>query len=213
MRGPFIALLALTAGTTATCAVLSRFGRSEPQVRTTSEWPTYGNDPGGMRYVPSTQITRENVDRLEVAWTYRTGHKSDGKGKIPSATAFEATPILVAGRLVFCTPFNHVIALDPLTGAKFWAFDPDIYLQGEYENQLVCRGVSAWKDPDRPEGEPCRIRIFTGTNDGRLFAVDADSGERCLEFNGKGEINLNPAAGKQKVEGRVPGDFPTRRHS
>jgi quinoprotein glucose dehydrogenase len=151
--------------------------------------------------VPLTQITRDNVGLLEQAWIYNTGDVSDGKGTIPSATAFEATPILVNGRLIFCTPFNRVIALDPLTGREQWVFDPKIDLTGRYENQLVCRGVSAWSDPKRADEGPCRTRIFTGTNDGKLFAIDANSGERCRDFGKDGEIDLNPGAGKQLWKG------------
>ena len=188
------------------CAVLScsSSGVGRPPVRgprVTSEWPAYGANPGGSRYAPLTQISPENVAALEEAWTYHTGDVSDGTGDIPTVTAFEATPILANGRLVFCTPFNRVIALDPLTGAEEWVFDPGIDLQGRYENQLVCRGVSAWADRGTAEGAPCRERIFTATNDARLFAIDARTGERCRDFGSSGEVDLNPAAGEQWWKG------------
>jgi quinoprotein glucose dehydrogenase len=154
-----------------------------------------------MRYAPLTQIDKANVGTLEKAWTYRHGDKSKGSREIPATSAFEATPILVNGRLVFCTPFNRVIALDPLTGAELWVFDPEIDLSGAYENQLVCRGVSAWTDPRRATGEPCRTRVFTGTNDARLIAIDADTGRRCADFATQGEYDLNPDAGKQRWKG------------
>ena len=44
-----------------------------------TEWPNYGNDPAGMRYSPLTQINRENVTKLKVAWVFHTGDMSDGK--------------------------------------------------------------------------------------------------------------------------------------
>jgi quinoprotein glucose dehydrogenase len=154
-----------------------------------------------MRYAPLTQIDKQNVSTLEKAWTYRHGDQSKGTKRVPATSAFEATPILVNGRLVFCTPFNRVIALDPLTGAELWVFDPKIDLSGKYENQLVCRGVSAWADDGRPKGEPCQTRIFTGTNDARLFAIDADTGRRCAEFGSGGERDLNPDAGPQRWKG------------
>ncbi len=169
--------------------------------RATSAWPSYGNDRGGMRYAPLTQIDRDNVRTLEVAWIYHHGDKSKGTREVPSTTAFEATPILANGRLVFCTPFNRVIALDPLTGLELWVFDPGIDRSGKYENQLVCRGVSAWIDARRSKNEPCQTRIFTGTNDGRLFAIDAETGRRCSEFANGGEYDLNPGAGKQRWKG------------
>src|SRR6185369_5414868 len=74
------------------------------------EWPNYGNDAGGTRYSPLTQIDRENVVRLRVAWTYRTGETVGVPG--PWAHyAFEATPLMVDGTLFFSTPYNRVIAL------------------------------------------------------------------------------------------------------
>jgi len=44
------------------------------------DWPSYGHDPGGMRYSPLTEINRQNVSQLKVAWTFHTGDISDGKG-------------------------------------------------------------------------------------------------------------------------------------
>ena len=55
-------------------------------------------------------LTPENINELEVAWTYHTGDVSDGSGEIPTKTAFEATPILVDSTLYIPTPFNRVIA-------------------------------------------------------------------------------------------------------
>src|SRR5215469_6694798 len=91
----------------------------------TSEWPNYGNDPGGMRYSPLAQINNENISKLQVAWTFHTGDISDGKGEW-RRSGFESTPILVDGTLYVTTPFNRVIALDPATGKQRWAFDPKI---------------------------------------------------------------------------------------
>jgi len=45
-----------------------------------AEWPSYGGDPGGSRYTPFDDIHAENLSDLEIAWTYRTGDLSDGKG-------------------------------------------------------------------------------------------------------------------------------------
>jgi quinoprotein glucose dehydrogenase len=169
--------------------------------RRASEWPSYGGDPGGRRYTLLAQVTRENVERLEVAWTYHTGDVSDGKGAVRSTTTFEATPILVDGTLFLCTPMNRVIALDPLTGAERWSYDPGIDLSGRYGNQLVCRGVAAWLDPARAQGESCRRRIFTATNDARLIALDAATGAPCADFGEGGEIPLGPGAGPQRWRG------------
>ena len=88
-------------------------------------WSAYGHDPGGTRYSPLKQITRENVARLKVAWTYHTGALQPETLSNEKA-AFEATPILVDGTLYLSTPFNQVIALDPATGAEKWKFDPKV---------------------------------------------------------------------------------------
>ncbi len=78
--------------------------------------------------------------------------------------------------LHLCSPFNRVIALEPETGEERWAYDPGIDLSVLYANQLVCRGVAAWLDSTRAEGEECRRRILAATNEARLIALDAATG-------------------------------------
>lgn len=160
-----------------------------------SPWTAYGGDEGGQRHSPLSEITRDNVNRLAVAWEYHTGDLSDGTGDIPSTSAFQATPIMVDQTLYFCTPFNRVIALDPETGQERWTYDPRTDLSGQYANQLVCRGVSSWLDADRPAGSACRRRIFTATNDARLIALDAATGTPCADFGDQGVVDLNPGVG------------------
>ncbi len=160
-----------------------------------SPWSAYGGDEGGQRHSPLSEITRDNVNRLAVAWEYHTGDLSDGTGDIPSTSAFQATPIMVDQTLYFCTPFNRVIALDPETGQERWTYDPRTDLSGQYANQLVCRGVSSWLDADRPAGSACRRRIFTATNDARLIALDATTGAPCADFGDQGIVDLNPGVG------------------
>ena len=169
--------------------------------RRASEWPSYGNDAGGSRYAPLAAITRENVAGLEVAWTHHTGDVSNGKGAVRSTTAFQNTPILVDGTLYICSPFNRVTALDPVTGAVRWSYDPHVPLDGRYANQLVCRGVSTWLDRTAAPDAACRRRILTATNDARLIALDAASGAPCAGFGNAGTIDLNPAAGEQRWRG------------
>ncbi len=164
----------------------------------TAEWVDYGNTAGGDRYSPLTQITPQNVEQLEIAWTYHTGDVSDGRGEVRSGSTFEATPILVDGTMYVCTPFNRVIALDPETGEERWTYDPKTDLSGSYGNQLVCRGVSTWLDPgvEETESAPCRRRIFTATNDARLIALDAADGAPCEDFGAAGVIDLNAGVGE-----------------
>ncbi len=173
----------------------------EARPRQASEWPHYGGDAGGQRYSDVGQITRENVSQLEIVWTHHGGDVSDGKGEIRSTTAYENTPILVGGVLYICTPMNRVIAIDPVTGAEHWSYDPKIDVSGRYANQLICRGVEAWTDPQRADGQACRRTLFTATNDGRLIALDGATGRPCAGFGNEGEIDLNPAAGEQRWQG------------
>ena len=168
-----------------------------------SDWPAYGRDPGGSRFSPLTQINRNNVKNLKVAWIYRTGDLSDGKNA-RSTSSFQCTPLLVGGMLYLVTSFNRVIALDPVTGKERWVFDPQIDLKRGYDNQLNSRGVSTWLDPQRKDGQPCRRRILLGTNDSRLLALDAATGKRCEDFGTNGEVDL---ARGVSVAARNPGEY------
>lgn len=168
-----------------------------------SDWPAYGRDPGGSRFSPLTQINRNNVKNLKVAWIYRTGDLSDGKNA-RSSSSFQCTPLLVGGMLYLVTSFNRVIALDPVTGKERWVFDPQIDLKRGYDNQLNSRGVSTWLDPQRKDGQPCRRRILLGTNDSRLLALDAATGKRCEDFGTNGEVDL---ARGVSVAARNPGEY------
>jgi quinoprotein glucose dehydrogenase len=142
-----------------------------------------------MRYSSLTQINRDNVSRLKVAWVYHTGDVSDGT-KYPRKSEFETTPIFVDGALYLTTAFNRVVALDPLTGRQKWVFDPKIALDAEYSEGLMNRGVSTWLDSSRKPGAPCRRRIFLATIDARLISLDAASGEACKDFGSGGEVDL-----------------------
>jgi quinoprotein glucose dehydrogenase len=86
-----------------------------------------------------------------------------------------------------------VISLDAETGAERWRFDPEVDRAGHY--LLSCRGVSAWTDARAQAGQACRTRIFSGTLDGRLIALDAATGERCEGFGVRGEVDLTEGVG------------------
>ena len=154
-------------------------------------WPRTEGAAGGGRYSPLTEINRRNVSRLKVAWTYRHGDFRTG-GFLPDkyfkGTAFEATPIVVQGRLIFTTPFNRIIALDPKTGSEFWTFDPEIDKGRRFGNMMINRGVAYWHDPNA-EGV-CGSRVFLGTLDARLIAIDVKTGRPCIDFGNTGAVNL-----------------------
>jgi len=166
----------------------------------TEGWSDYGNDKGGSRYSTLTQITPGNVRHLKKAWEYHHGDVSDGEGEFEATSAFEATPILVNDTLYFPTPFNRVIALNPETGEEKWTYDPKIDLTGNYANQFTSRGVTYWED-DSDIDQPLQKRIFAATNDGRLFALDADTGKLITKFGKDGQIDLNKGPGQQNWVG------------
>jgi quinoprotein glucose dehydrogenase len=152
-------------------------------------WAYYGHDAGGMRYSPLTQINRENVTKLQVAWTFHTGEIEDGAHS-RKRSGFETTPIVVDGALYLTTPFNRVVALDPETGTQRWSYDPKTDLNLDYGDGLVNRGAATWLDANRVAGQPCRRRIFEATQDARLIAIDAANGAPCADFGKGGQVIL-----------------------
>jgi len=155
-------------------------------------WSSYGSDPGGSRYSSASQIARENVAQLKIAWTFHTGALQQQTNLIRKA-AFEATPILVGDKLFLTTPYDQVFALNPATGEKLWDFDPHVDLTRNY-SEVASRGVSAWRDSQTKPGEPCALRMFFGTIDARLIALDAETGKLCSNFGNAGTIDLSADA-------------------
>jgi len=153
-----------------------------------NQWRSYGHDPGGKRFFPLAQINRENVGRLAVAWTYRTGEIALGN----QDRAFECTPIVVDGVLYFSTPSSRVMALDAETGRERWVFDPQA---GAGKRQfLQHRGVAFWESRDGRDR-----RILYGTFDGKLVALDAETGKLSRGFGKAGIVDL-----RQGVADRWP---------
>ena len=155
-------------------------------------WPQVGGDPGGMRYSALSDIDRSNVARLELAWTWQTGER----GRQPGAGSlllgpgkFEATPLMLGDTLFLSTPHHRVVALDAETGAQLWSFDPHGYDRGEVRNghRFVHRGLAAWSGSGRR-------RLFLASR-GRLYALDAATGEPVAEFGGTGMVDLLKAMG------------------
>jgi len=166
------------------------------QVNAESDWPAYGNDPGGMRHSALSQINRENVAKLKVAWVFHTGDISDGQdGR--KRSGFETTPILVDGKLYLTTPFNRVIALNPTTGKVLWSYDPKIDQSLDYGDGLINRGVATWLDPSVTPGTACKRRIFEATLDARLISLDSMTGNPCKDFGASGQVDLRNVPGYQ----------------
>ena len=156
------------------------------------DWHGYGRSNLANKWSPLAQITPTNIDKLEVAWTFRTGDIATPDD--PKETTFELTPIKVGDTIYICTPHGWAMALDAETGKLKWKFDPQIREFSNRLQHLTCRGVS-YHDADAPgatraaNGE-CPQRIMLPTADARLFALDAHTGKPCPSFGHGGEINL-----------------------
>ena len=146
-------------------------------------WDYWGGDAGGTRFSKLDQITPANVDSLVRAWEYRTGDLASRPPEAMKRTKFEATPLFVEDSLILCSPFNEVIALDPGTGAQKWRFDPKISERAAAGQPLSTAAASPIGSTiSAAEGAACRSRIFMGTNDARLIALDARTGAPCADF-------------------------------
>jgi len=154
------------------------------------DWPAYAN-AGGTRYSSLTEIDRTNVSKLEVAWTYHTGETTFAKDSEQKST-FEVTPIVVDGTMYLSTGFNKVIALDAATGRQKWIYDPLLDRNADY-SEVTSRGVTYWS-----KGK----RIFEGTIDARLIALDAVTGKLATDFGNGGIVDL-----KAGIDHVRPGDY------
>src|SRR6266513_2956374 len=152
------------------------------------DWPVYGRDPGGARFSPLTQITRANVARLQVAWTYHTGIP-DMSSMSHRPPALEVTPIVVDGTMYVITPTGIVAALDPATGTERWRYDAGVNPHRGY-GDFASRGVSFWRDSQAPPGAACARRVVATTIDARLVSLDAATGRPCAGFGAGGIVDL-----------------------
>ncbi|HEX4648723.1 MAG TPA: pyrroloquinoline quinone-dependent dehydrogenase [Steroidobacteraceae bacterium] len=153
-----------------------------------SDWGFYGGDAFGQRFSSLDEINRSNVSHLQLAWTYRTGELGTGLARGRKLT-FEATPVLAFGLLYLETGTNIVIALDPESGRERWRFDPHVDRTRNYA-EASARGVSVWESAEPGQTGPCRRRVFTGTLDARLLALDAETGRPCADFGDGGQVDL-----------------------
>lgn len=154
-----------------------------PAARGTTDWYAFGGTAAGTRFSSANQITPANVSALRLAWVYRTGDMPRPQGP---AHVFEATPIFADDLLYVCTSESVVVALDPDTGIERWRFDPHSNPAGV--RMAACRGVSYFQ---APAGTPeCPHRLIVPTRDGRLFALDAATGQPCPNFGTHGAISL-----------------------
>lgn len=177
------------------------------------EWPHFGRTPSGTRHAPLEQITPANVDKLQVAWTYRTG-------EIPTGTqGHVVTPLHIDGMLYGCTQSSRLFALNADTGLAVWTFDPK---SKENKVRPRCRGVgyhdaSGTAAPLAGTGsssapaalQACTRRIIASTVDARLVAVDAATGKPCEDFGNHGIVDLQAGMDNPNPEYYFPTAAPT----
>lgn len=161
-----------------------------PLVPGTPTWDSFHGQLNAQKYSPLTQITADNVGKLTKVWEFHTGDVSDGKGDTP-ATVWSATPIFANDTLYIGTPFDRLIALDPGTGKEKWHYDTKSSRKALTQPVLKNRGVSYWQAKNPVSGEACQKMVYMGTVDGKLFALDADSGKPCSGFANNGVLDLN----------------------
>lgn len=165
-----------------------------PEMQAGQDWKAYGGSNYGDRYSALDQINTQNVGKLKVAWQFQTG---DLKGPDdPIEFTNEDTPLKVGHTVYVCTPHAILIALDAANGQQRWKFDPHIVRNKTFQH-MTCRGVAyhetavgATTIDGTPAPAECPRRIFLPTDDGRMFAVNADDGSLCAGFGDHGQVDL-----------------------
>lgn len=178
------------------------------------EWPTYGGDLASSKYSPLSQINRDNFSSLKVAWRAKSPDavismttpdggewtapssqvfkellEEDPKlwsnGAPPFVGNFKATPLMVKGVLYYNSPSSIGTAVDAKTGATLWTYNPKSYESGTTTMSLKWnqRGVAYWTDGKEE-------RVYWGTGDGYLIAVDAKTGRPVKGFGKNGRVDL-----------------------
>lgn len=125
-------------------------------------WITHGRNYAEDRHSPLDQINRTTIDSLGLAWSLNLGTRR----------GVEATPLVVDGIMYLTGPWSLVYAIDARKGQLLWKFDPMV--PGRYGEKACCdvvnRGLAMYKG-----------KVYVGTIDGRLIAVDAVTGESKWE--------------------------------
>ncbi|ETX28999.1 glucose dehydrogenase [Roseivivax isoporae LMG 25204] len=161
-----------------------------PLVPEGATWDSFHGQLSAQKYSPLTEITAENVGRLEKVWEVHTGDVSDGSGDLPTSV-WSATPVYANETLYLGTPFYRIFALDPATGEERWTYDSGTPLEAMTQPALKNRGVAYWEAEEPAEGEPCQKIVYLGTMNAQLHAVDADTGALCEEFGDGGVLDVN----------------------
>jgi quinoprotein glucose dehydrogenase len=150
---------------------------TSPRAENVGEWPAYGADKASSKYAPLTQITRDNVQQLRIAWRWLSADQPILQADSTLWTmAYEATPLMVHGVLYTSTSLSQVAAIDAATGKALWVYDPKSYRHGSPPNLgFVHRGVAYWQDGEDE-------RVFIATGDAYLIALDAHTEKPLPQF-------------------------------
>ena len=191
-------------------------------VDSAKEWRTYGHDAGGMRFSPLNEIRPENVSQLKVAWVYHMrppgfinsggrgsagpeGHRQggpvgeepqtpgNGQGRFQFGSRFrpsEDTPLVVHGLMYVSTPYSRVAAIDPVNGKELWSHRLP-------SGNPSTRGLEYWAG----DGNTAAQIVF-GSTDGKLYSLDAKTGQPNSAFGDNGVVNLNTDAIMHGLPGR-----------
>jgi len=153
--------------------------------RRDAEWPDYAGNQEGMKYSPLSQISKENIDNLEILWRKPTvDQELQASSPARRGGRYEDTPLMVNGMLYTVTPLGLISALDPANGETIWIYDPEAYTSGRPANVgFLHRGLSYWTDGTKE-------RLILGTNDARLVSIDARTGEPDQEFGEGGKVDI-----------------------
>jgi quinoprotein glucose dehydrogenase len=151
------------------------------------EWTDYGGDLTGAKYSIAADITRENVNRLQIAWEWHPPDKimpgpNGGPATLPGN--FNTTPLMLDGVVYLTTPFGNVAALDAETGRQLWIYDPESWREpGFVSTARNHRGLAAWRD-----GNETRILSVAKW---RLICLDAKTGKLVPGFGTDGIVDLS----------------------
>lgn len=151
-------------------------------------WAAYGGD-GGRQHTELEQINADNVERLQLAWRMQTGDLDQGFAR--KRHSLQTQPLFWEDMLFVSTSSNWVLALDASSGETLWKFDPVLPKEIGY-SESASRGVSLWHG----DAQVCPDRVFIGTLVGDVYALDARTGARCVDFGSGGRVDMTEGVGQ-----------------
>ncbi len=147
------------------------------------DWRYHGGDAASSQYTALDQIVADNVDRLRILWRWRAPDwEIVRSGRRVLYGENQSTPLAVGGVLYASTPLNQVSAIDAASGKTLWTYDPGAWKNPAWASGRH-RGVAYWTDGEVE-------RLFVGTQDAYLIALDAKTGGPVPGFGDQGRVDL-----------------------